>query len=307
MIQIKSKLQYRLSSHAWAVISIILAAACWGSATVMSKALLNELPSLFLLMVQLAFSVSLLWLMTIATKQPKTRPLSICQILKVATLGTLEPGLAYGLGLFGLSMTSASVAGVIFTSEPLMVMLLALPMLGERIGRRGIFAAALTICGTAMVSQEQGLLNGSSSLLGNVLILGSTACAALYVVLNRYIRHQIRPITTAALQQSVGLLLVCLTFIFLGEMPGQMPLLLLLKAGLSGLVQYAMAFWLYLIAVDKLPVSVATLFLGLIPLFSSLSAFVFLGESMSPLQCSGAGLILMSLATLGTSNRQAHL
>ena len=63
----------------------------------------------------------------------------------------------------------------------------------------------------------------------------------------------------------------------------------LLFAALSGIVQYALAFWLYLFALQHLRASVAAFYLALIPVFGIAAASVFLGESLSPRPMGGRG------------------
>jgi drug/metabolite transporter (DMT)-like permease len=73
--------------------------------------------------------------------------------------------------------------------------------------------------------------------------------------------------------------------------------MLLLAVG-SGLVQYALAFWLYLVGLRGLPVSVAGMFLTLTPLFGVAGGMLFLGEGATALQLLGAVLIVGAVATV---------
>lgn len=66
----------------------------------------------------------------------------------------------------------------------------------------------------------------------------------------------------------------------------------------GGLVYYALAFWLYLIGLKRVPASLAALFLNLIPIFGVSAAYLFLGEGLTIAQWSGALLILVAVAAL---------
>ncbi|NEQ26897.1 MAG: EamA family transporter, partial [Microcoleus sp. SIO2G3] len=61
-----------------------------------------------------------------------------------------------------------------------------------------------------------------------------------------------------------------------------------------GIMQYALAFLLYLIALQNVPVSHAAFYLALIPVFGVISAFVFIGEQPSLAQWTGGLLIVVS-------------
>ena len=88
-------------------VSLILACALWGIATVISKAVLASTPPLTLLFIQLVPSVVVLWLIVLARGR-RTFPWR--GLVPLALLGLLNPGLAYTLSMLGLAETTASVA-----------------------------------------------------------------------------------------------------------------------------------------------------------------------------------------------------
>ncbi|QYO68372.1 EamA family transporter [Leptolyngbya sp. 7M] len=62
----------------------------------------------------------------------------------------------------------------------------------------------------------------------------------------------------------------------------------------SGIMQYALAFLLYLIALQNLPVSHAAFYIALIPVFGVTSAIVIMGEQPSLAQSIGGCLVIVS-------------
>jgi drug/metabolite transporter (DMT)-like permease len=72
-------------------VSLVLATAFWGVATVISKELLASIPPITFLLIQLAPSVALLWLLVLARG---AQPVQRRGFLAVALLGWLNPGLA---------------------------------------------------------------------------------------------------------------------------------------------------------------------------------------------------------------------
>src|SRR5216684_3986466 len=71
-----------------------LAALCWGSATVMSKGALDQVPPIALLVIQLASSLTFLWTLLLVRG---VRTGAIRDALRIAWLGLLEPGFAFVL------------------------------------------------------------------------------------------------------------------------------------------------------------------------------------------------------------------
>jgi drug/metabolite transporter (DMT)-like permease len=66
----------------------------------------------------------------------------------------------------------------------------------------------------------------------------------------------------------------------------------------GGLVYYALAFWLYVVGLQQAPASLAAMFLNLIPIFGVASAYMVLGERLTPAQWVGAALILAAVTAI---------
>src|SRR5262250_456684 len=99
-------------------VSLVLASALWGIATVISKALLASVPPITFLVIQLVPSVCALWLLVLARG---LGPLRQQPVLAVAMLGLLNPGLSYTLSMLGLRMTTASAATLLWAAEPVLI------------------------------------------------------------------------------------------------------------------------------------------------------------------------------------------
>lgn len=290
------------SGAAAAVAAAILSAACWGSATVMTKGVLDHLPPMTLLVIQLAASVVFLWTVVLfqRVRVRLDRPTR-----RASLSGLLEPGIAYTVGIAGLALTTASNASLIGTVEPLFTLFLAWLLLRERVGASILSLAFLATIGIVLVALPDIADGaGEGALLGDILIAIGTLFAALYVIATRRLVLTIDPLPLSALQQSMGLLWV--VFVTLaGLVLGIVPLGLngvawevFLLAAVSGIVQYAMAFWLYLYALRRLPANIAALYLALIPVFGVGAAYAFLGESLVLVQWIGAVLIVASAAAV---------
>ena len=285
-----------------AVTAAILSAACWGSATVMSKGVLDYLPPMTLLVIQLATSVAFLWTVALGLRMRVRldRPTR-----RASLSGLLEPGMAYTVGIAGLALTTASNASLIGTVEPLFILFLAWLFLRERVGASILCLASLATVGIVLVALPDiadGV--GGGALLGDILVAIGTLFAALYVIATRRLVLTIDPLPLSALQQTMGLLwalIVTAVALALGIVPlglDGVPVEVFLLAAMSGIVQYALAFWLYLYALRRLPANVTALYLALIPVFGVGAAYVFLGESLVFVQWIGAVLIVVSAAAV---------
>lgn len=264
-----------------AIAAMIGSAACWGGATVMSRDLLAHIQAPTLLVIQLAASVAVLMLMAIPH-----RPLQYVSpsLGRISLTGILEPGLAYSIGLWGLSLTSAGSASIIGSTEPVFIILLAwLVSRGAPSGKL-VLCVSIAIAGLLLVSYEPTHEGETRSLVGNVLIVLSTMFAASYVVLSAKFAHRFPAAVLAGSQQLVGLMCAIAIYLtgrltgFIGPESTELTSRLVVYAAASGVVQYAMAFWLYLIGLRYLSAGAAGLWLTLIPVFGVSGAYLWLHE-----------------------------
>lgn len=298
----------RAPAYGVAVAAAVLSAACWGSATVMSKAVLAHMPPLTLLSVQLTASIAVLWLAVLVLRR---RVRLDRQSRRASLSGLLEPGLSYTFGILGLALTTASSAALLGAAEPLFILFLAWLVLKERIGTPMLAMAAMATLGILLVMfPDTSDLPGQGSLTGDLLVLAGTFFGAFYVIATRKLVRRLDPLSLSALQQSVGLLwtlgalLVALAFGLAVIGVAGVPLPILLLAALSGIVQYALAFWFYLFALQSLPANVAGFYLTLIPVFGLAAAFLFLGESLTALQWVGALCVIAAVAAISRVGRE---
>ena len=298
----------RPPAYGVAVAAAVLSAACWGTATVMSKAVLAHMPPLTLLSVQLTASIAVLWLAVLVLQR---RVRLDRQSRRASLSGLLEPGLSYTFGILGLALTTASSAALLGAAEPLFILFLAWLVLKERIGTPMLAMAAMATFGILLVMfPDTGDLPGQGSLTGDLLVLAGTFFGAFYVITTRKLVRRLDPLSLSALQQSVGLLwtlgvlLVALAFGLSVLGVAGVPLPILLLAALSGVVQYALAFWFYLFALQSLPANVAGFYLTLIPVFGLAAAFLFLGESLTALQWVGALCVIAAVAAISRVGRE---
>ena len=107
----------------------------------MTKQVIDDVAPLTLLPIQLAASTAFLLIVATVRREPLawTAPLR-----RLAGLGVLNPGLAYALGLVGLTTITASLSVLLWAAEPVLIMLLAVLVLRERIPPASAFPRCRT-------------------------------------------------------------------------------------------------------------------------------------------------------------------
>lgn len=283
-----------------ATLAMIGSAAAWGSATVLTKGILDYTPPFTLLSLQMAASVTVLALAVLIQGRWPRRD---AEARRAGLTGLLEPGMAYMVGVPGVALTTAGAASLIAATEPALVVLVAWFVLSLRPDRRMVGATVAAMIGVALVTATgTGGETADRRLTGDLLILLGTGFAALYVVVSSRHVARIAPLDLALAQQSVGLVFVLAVTagaIALRLEPLNLPSgpVLLLALG-SGVLQYALPFWLYLTAVQVIPVSRAALYLTMTPVFGVLGGVIFLNEAVTGLQAAGAAIILAAITAV---------
>jgi drug/metabolite transporter (DMT)-like permease len=97
-------------------------------------------------------------------------------------LGCFGIGVAQTAFTFGVSMTSAASAGVVFTTAPIWGILLGLVLGRERPPLKGILGIGLSILGVGIVFYGGSSGTGGDSLGGNLLALLAAVSIGAYAV-----------------------------------------------------------------------------------------------------------------------------
>jgi len=157
--------------HPRDVATTILVTAVWGVAFVGIKEVIAHGPPVTLAGTRFVLGGALL--IPLARRRAllppppgrRLRALSGWEVLLVALLQTTA---LYGLGFLGVQRTTAGASALLLNTNPVMVALLAWPMLGEPLGPASVAGIVLALAGVATVSIHSGL----GSPLGIALLLG---------------------------------------------------------------------------------------------------------------------------------------
>jgi len=287
-----------------AVAALVAAAACWGIGTVVSKQVVDDVAPLSLLPVQLAGSCVFLLLIAIARRESFawTPP-----VRRLAGLGILNPGIAYALGLIGLTTITASMSVLLWALEPIVILLLAALVLREHIPLALGASIAVAITGVLVVVYQPG---ATGDAVGITLTLVSIGFCALYSVLTRRLLLDDSALTVVLAQQAAALLFaIALASVvsvaggpgwdLAGHGAGDW-----LAAAASGVLYYGLGFWFFVTGLRRVPASVAGAFLPLIPVFG-LGAGYLTGERLEPRQWLGALVIVAATAAIAVRQRAA--
>lgn len=267
--------------------ALVLASLLWGTADVAGKLALGAVPPAALAASRFAVALAILWPVARWRGGPPA-PVRI-----TAPLGLLGVALTFLLQNLGLDRTSATNASLLQGAAPVLTLMLAAAVLGERLGPRRVAAVVAAVAGVATVT-----LPGGGGLrapgLGDALVLGSTGCFAAFVVLGRraFPVYGTLPVLagmatwgTAALLPAAAVELWLTPPAAIG--PGQVALVLYLGAGCSALTY---ALWGY--ALRHIEAGRAATFDTLIPIVGLVTAVVVLREVPLAWHVAGGALVV---------------
>ncbi|MDT0544219.1 MULTISPECIES: EamA family transporter [Streptomyces] len=213
---------------------------------------------------------------------------------KAAALGVLNIGLFLPLLFIAAERLPGGVAATLSAAQPLIVAVLAVPVLHERLSARRLFWGVTGVVGVGLVVIGP---NAALDTVGIVAGLAGAATMALGVTLTkRWGRPEgVGPLAFTGWQLTAGgLFLAPLTFLAEGAPPA-IDLTAALGYLWLGLVGGLLTFVLWFQGIATLPVtSVAVLGL-LSPLVAATLGAALLGQTLGPVQLVGFGLALAAI------------
>jgi len=187
----------------WGVGLAVVAAAISGLAIWLNAFAVKQVPDAAVY-TTLKNGVAGLVLLAISTRL--VRPADLRQIrrrqgLALTMVGLVGGGVAFLLFFSGLAMASAPSAAFIQKTMFVWVAILAVPLLGERLGVTQLVALGVLIAGQALVLPPRNLAWGT----GETMILAATLCwAAEVVAVRRFLRAVPTPIVATG-RLAIGL------------------------------------------------------------------------------------------------------
>jgi len=279
----------------------LAAAALWGLTPVATKAALEGFTPEFIGFVRLAVATVLFWL----AAGRRTPWFLADPWIWLAGAGLGADFLLYN---YGVERTAANVAGLVVNIELISTIVLAVYILGERLSSRRVLGGGMTLAGVLIVTAD-GLrlsdLNGSSRMLGNVLVMLAGIAWSVFAVAQR--RAQI----SGGLFQRLTPIFSVATLVMLPAMLRREAWVV--RGGVLPVVMFAIltifgtnaVYWIYGRAQELIEVSVLSILLCAIPVFAVLFAYALLDEGLSLQSFAGGAVIISGIAVIATEKTRA--
>lgn len=291
------------SQQVRAFAALMVLALVWGyNWVVMKIALQYSTASQFAAMRTFGGGLFLLMLMAAMRKPLKPR-----EVKSTVVLGLLQTTGFTGFIIWALVQGAAGKTSVLSFTMPFWVLLLAWPMLGEKIRGMQWLAVLLALSGLTFILQPWHL-HGSLASMALAVLAGISW--ALSVIYHKRLTQRVPDLDL-------------LSFTTWQMLFGSVPIVLFALADFNKPIDWTPTYlgailfsvvlanalgwmaWLY--ALQRLPAGVASMTSMLIPVIAVLSAWLQLGEQPSAIEAVGMGLIIGALLVLSWISIRRHL
>lgn len=294
-------------SRLWAAWGIVLLSLLWGYTWVVSKQALDFAPPFRLTAIRVFGGALALFVALKLLRQPLRLQapravllISLCQVSAFMLLQT-----------FSLKFGAAGKTAVLVYTMPIWTLLLAWPVLGERVRGAQWLAVGGMLVGLLLIIEPWSL---ESDWLSNLFGIGAAMCWAMGTVLVKELRrhHGVNLLSLTAWSNLIGCIPVALIASMADEPPihwaPEFVLILLVLA----LISTAFCWWLWTSILDRVPAWEASLLVLGTPVIAIASSRVILDEAFSRYEVAGiiligAGLLLLSFVSWLRERRMVDL
>ena len=223
-------------------------------------------------------------------------------VIALLLLGVLGNGLYQWFFIEGIARTRAGDAALVLAASPALMAIIGRMMGVEDVTRRKVLGIAASLFGMALVVFGSGRTDPAASgdvatLAGNMLVLTSCVCWALYTVLLKPYTERIPGVPLSALTMvggAVPLLLVSMPYI--ARTPWQsLPVNGWGALLYSGLLALVLAYLFWYRGVRVLGPTRSAMYSNLQPVVALVVAWLALGERPTIIQIAGAVAIMAGL------------
>ena len=178
---------------------ILFAVSAWGSLYVAGKFVLETMPVTLLLASRYLIGLAVLFF--VFRKMPKAR-IEKADRKYILYIGGIAYYLAVALQLLGTQLCDASLASLLNSTNPIFMVLLALPLLGERLSFKKVISVLITVLGAGII------IGGAESgnILGILINLGSVSAWSFGSLMMKKACSKYDPISVTIYSMTVGFL-----------------------------------------------------------------------------------------------------
>ncbi|MGY4765178.1 DMT family transporter [Paenibacillus caseinilyticus] len=279
------------------------AVALWGVSFLVIKVTVSEVPPVTMaairfLMASLLLSVLLRRMEPGAkVERPDRRRMALAGLLGITVYFYCENK--------GMTLTTASNAALITAIIPILATGLDLALNRTRLSPVRSAGLLLAAAGTFLALTAGGqLASAPGHLLGNLFIACAMTAWVFYTLLNKALGSRYSGLLMTASQTRWGTLFLLPAALAEYRQWGMFSAGAWVNMAFLAVCCSAGCYFLYLYALQRLDVTVTTMYLNLVPVVGVVCGWLALGETVHPVQLAGGVLILAAIGIVQRSGRE---
>jgi drug/metabolite transporter (DMT)-like permease len=271
-------------------VAVVLAVVTWGFGPILIKEI--DVPGLVLAFWRLWFGFAVMVLVMAATGRRVRWP-----AVRRSALGGACFGINVAFFVSAVQRTSVAEVTLISSFQPVLVLLVAGPLFGERPGRREIGLVAAALVGVAVF--EAGAARGPVwSVSGDLLAVGALLTFTGYYLASKQVREHLD-----AVEYMAGALLVAAVVVTpialvsgqpLGAVHGASWMWLALFVLFPGALGHFLVNWAH----GFVDVTISSVIVVGLPVVAAVLALVVLDEPLGPLEVAGGLVVIVCVAAI---------
>ena len=268
---------------------VIITMSAWGSTYVVSKFILGSVPPFTLLLLRYIVAAVVLLIIMVKKGSSKIERQDYKYILFIGFVGYF---LGVGAQFVGTQLSNASMASLINSTNPIFIILFAVPILKEKVTINKVISIIAAFIGTYIII---GGVQGSSMLIGIFACIIATSAWSLMSVVSKRATEKYNALTVTTYSIIVAIFFTLpISAYELFTIPDVRLLepSVILSALYLGLICTALAFVLWNKSLSMMEAGTCSLFYPLQPMVSVLLGWIFLKEKMNISFFTGAILII---------------
>lgn len=284
-----------MSTKTTAYLNLSLAMVIVGSSVVAGKIMVAELPVFLASTMRFILALAIL-LPLIYLREGGLPRISRRSWLMLAGQSVCGSFLFTIFLLYGLNYTGPSSAGIITSTTPACMGIIAWIFLKDRPSIKVGTGIVMSVLGVVVINmvQDAGGVSGANPLFGNLLVLGAVIFESIFLLIRKTVPEPLSPLAVSTIISLFGLVwfLPVGAYEMLTIDLGAISVTGWLTVVYYGAFVTVLAYLFWFAGITKVPASTAGVFTAVMPVSALVLSVVVLGEPVGIAQLVGCGCVL---------------
>lgn len=284
------------------IIALILVSIIWGFSFLSMKVTARVLPPMTLALIR--FLIGSIVLSIIYMLKEKKKVLNKRDIPMLALSGFIGVSAYCYFQNNGIRYISASSASIIIAAIPIFTLIAEIVFLKAELTKKKIVSVIISFIGVYLIVGFNSSGLSSNPLKGYLLMFGAVISWITYSIITKRLYNKYSQIAIVYFQTLFGTLFLAGFTFFETTNLSLIDNTIVLNIIYLGVFCSAIAYYLYIYAMDCLGVSKTSLFLNLIPVVTVVASYFVLNERIDIYQIVGGSLVIFAVYYVNAKDKK---